>query len=496
MSAIALQGWAVHLLGSVVLAAAAWGAGLLLQRALRLSPAAPAFWTGVWALAVVPPLLALALVWVLPAPLAALPVALPLPVALSGEAPAAGGEITVATGLGWPSLSAVLVCAWLAGVSVVMLRLLQGMAVAHRIQRQSHPITDAHWPGALSREQARQLEQGGITLRCTSRAMTPFALRWPRRTILLPVHALQHFSDRQLRLVLRHEATHLQRRDPQRAGLMALVGALLWFNPFVRWIAARVQLAAELRCDALALADDPGAGREYAGAYLIALRLAGHGNTAAPLSALTHRDMAGHQLRIRHMLQGGRQPVPPRALRWALAMVGTVAAATVAVVQAATLSPAPLPHMPPVAALRPLATPKPTAPPASVNMTFDAPLERMRVTGHYGDTGAPRQRTHRGTDFAARVGTPVHAPADATVIAATDRYPEGPQYGTVVVLDHGQGWQTLYAHLDSTDLKVGQTVRRGDQIARSGRSGRVTGPHLHMELLFNGERRDPLTHLH
>jgi murein DD-endopeptidase MepM/ murein hydrolase activator NlpD len=77
------------------------------------------------------------------------------------------------------------------------------------------------------------------------------------------------------------------------------------------------------------------------------------------------------------------------------------------------------------------------------------------------------------------------------VTAATTRYPEGPNYGTVVVLDHGNGWQTLYAHLDTFEVRVGQRVLAGERIAKVGRSGRVTGPHLHLEALFNGQRMDP-----
>ena len=94
-------------------------------------------------------------------------------------------------------------------------------------------------------------------------------------------------------------------------------------------------------------------------------------------------------------------------------------------------------------------------------------------------------------DFGAARGTPVYAPAAGTVIAATTRYPDGPQYGTVVVLDHGGGWQTLYAHLDGFDVEVGQRVAAGTQIGRVGATGKVTGPHVHLEMLLNGQRVDP-----
>jgi murein DD-endopeptidase MepM/ murein hydrolase activator NlpD len=120
-----------------------------------------------------------------------------------------------------------------------------------------------------------------------------------------------------------------------------------------------------------------------------------------------------------------------------------------------------------------------------------SPVNVPKITGRFGETGRVRSRPHRGTDFGARIGTPVLAPAAGVVTAATTRYPDGPNYGTVVVLDHGNGWQTLYAHLDSFNVRVGQRVAAGERIAKVGRSGRVTGPHLHLEALLNGQRVDP-----
>ena len=170
------------------------------------------------------------------------------------------------------------------------------------------------------------------------------------------------------------------------------------------------------------------------------------------------------------------------------------------VMQASTARPLPDPdagNAPPAASMTHAVLPLPLPPvrQRSSEIRFQAPLATPRVTGHFGDTGSIRQRPHRGTDFGARSGTPVLAPADGRVVAATTAYPDGPQYGTVVVIDHGQGWQTLYAHLQGTDVVVGQQVQAGEQIARVGNTGRVTGPHLHLEMLRNGERVDPQAHL-
>ncbi len=85
---------------------------------------------------------------------------------------------------------------------------------------------------------------------------------------------------------------------------------------------------------------------------------------------------------------------------------------------------------------------------------------------------------HAGTDFSAPVGTAVMATADGTV--AYSGFDNG--YGKKVVLDHGNGYQTIYAHLSKAVIRQGQHVRQGDTIAFSGNSGLSTGPHLHYEV--------------
>ncbi|NTV01686.1 MAG: M23 family metallopeptidase [Chlorobiaceae bacterium] len=85
---------------------------------------------------------------------------------------------------------------------------------------------------------------------------------------------------------------------------------------------------------------------------------------------------------------------------------------------------------------------------------------------------------HAGTDFSAPEGTKVMATADGTV--AFSGFDSG--YGKKVIVDHGNGYQTIYAHLSKALIRQGQHVRRGDTIAFSGNTGLSTGPHLHYEV--------------
>ncbi len=114
-----------------------------------------------------------------------------------------------------------------------------------------------------------------------------------------------------------------------------------------------------------------------------------------------------------------------------------------------------------------------------------------RISGVYGSqrilNGQPRN-PHSGVDVAAPEGTPIVAPAGGKVVLAE---PDMFYNGNMVFIDHGHGLKTAYLHMSRIDVKVGQTVRRGEQIGAIGATGRVTGPHLHwMAYLFN-TRLDP-----
>lgn len=104
-------------------------------------------------------------------------------------------------------------------------------------------------------------------------------------------------------------------------------------------------------------------------------------------------------------------------------------------------------------------------------------------------TGRPAR--HEGVDFAGKLGSPVVAVAAGTVTWSGPRY----GYGNLVEIDHGKGFVTRYAHNLQNLVRSGQFVRKGQQIARMGSSGRSTGPHVHFEVLRNGLPVNPLHYM-
>ena len=98
-------------------------------------------------------------------------------------------------------------------------------------------------------------------------------------------------------------------------------------------------------------------------------------------------------------------------------------------------------------------------------------------------------KTHEGLDIINDAGTPVVASGDGVVEVAGQ---SGGGYGIVVMINHGYGYQTLYAHLSRVFVREGYHVKRGEVIAKSGRTGLVTGPHLHYEVRYKGVRQNPV----
>jgi murein DD-endopeptidase MepM/ murein hydrolase activator NlpD len=123
------------------------------------------------------------------------------------------------------------------------------------------------------------------------------------------------------------------------------------------------------------------------------------------------------------------------------------------------------------------------------NGKFSAPADAAisDVFGSQRIFNGKAQSPHQGLDFRVPTGTPVAAMNDGTVLLARPLYYEG----GFVVIDHGQGLLTLYLHLSEFKIKEGDTVKRGQEIALSGGTGRATGPHLHVAVRWQGAYLDP-----
>ncbi|EQB39687.1 hypothetical protein M947_06740 [Sulfurimonas hongkongensis] len=131
-----------------------------------------------------------------------------------------------------------------------------------------------------------------------------------------------------------------------------------------------------------------------------------------------------------------------------------------------------------------------STPKSYITSEFIAPMQ-SKITSEFGKARIYNDTLkgyHSGTDYRASVGTPIVASNDGVVALVKDRFYSG---GSVII-DHGHGIYTCYFHMSKFDVKRGQEVKRGETIGLSGKSGRVTGPHLHFSARVASEQVDPL----
>ncbi|MEZ5961808.1 MAG: M23/M56 family metallopeptidase [Hyphomonadaceae bacterium] len=299
---------------------------------------------------------------------------------------------------------------------------------------------------------------------------TPVAIAHGR--ILIPRRLVEELSSEQLALIVEHERKHHARGDVLFYAALAWIEALLWFNPTVREQARRCRLAAELDCDAAVTAAAPETRRAYAQTLLLVLKhTAGDALPCAP-AVFSHRAIGDHRMRILNIMK--REAQAHKAKPWlayvaALALAVPVGFAQLALAQS-TGGATPIANVAPAFSVTPLVG---------------------RVSSGFGERPDPftsQTRWHAGIDIIGNEGDAIVAPAAgrvARVVANNNGY------GNMLEIDHGGGYVVRYAQLSAFEVREGEQVNAGQLIARVGRSGRATGPHLHLEVWRDGVAIDP-----
>ncbi len=119
------------------------------------------------------------------------------------------------------------------------------------------------------------------------------------------------------------------------------------------------------------------------------------------------------------------------------------------------------------------------------------PVANARVTSPYGYRTLGGREFHPGIDLAAPYGTPIYATGTGVVVYSG--WKNG--YGNFIEIDHGNGYVTRYGHSSRLLVSVGDRIKKNQEVAMIGCTGRCTGPHLHYEVLLNGKRQNPATYL-
>ncbi len=137
---------------------------------------------------------------------------------------------------------------------------------------------------------------------------------------------------------------------------------------------------------------------------------------------------------------------------------------------------------------------------ANVATTSDAPDNASKGVGSFswptgGEISQKYWSGHPAIDISSWTGNPVKAADSGYVALASSGGAWNTGYGNYIIIDHGNGFSTLYAHLSSVFVRSGENVTRGEQIGLVGNTGHSTGPHLHFEIRYQGVQRNPVTYL-
>lgn len=388
--------------------------------------------------------------------------ALPLP-DLATAAPAAVAALPWYARLSpWHILAAV----WLAGVLVLVLRGLAGYWRLRRSVALACKAPDGCYGGA-----------------CVA---APFTLGILHPRIYLP-DSLQGAARQ---AVLLHEQTHIRRSDPLTKPLFYAAVCLHWFNPLA-WLAFRgFERDMEAACDEAAVQGRPLPERN---AYCeTLLQFAVQGQRVPGSLTFGQGSVKG---RIVHLLHYRR--LGAGALAVCIAVVGLCFAACMVrpelSAQPETTTAAP--ESPATAeTAQPAETPAPVVQTSALPTLSDAansPRFVCPVKYKYISRFAT-ENSHRGDDLCAAEGTEIYAAADGVVLAAQEHY----SWGNFVEIDHGTDadglrWVTLYAHMKSCAVQVGQTVTAGQVIGYLGHTGNTTGNACHFEMQVNGVLTEP-----
>ncbi len=355
---------------------------------------------------------------------------------------------------------------WAVGASWVASALLRQRRQCRRLLGRAHPVEEARVLALLHQWRERLGIRREVRLLTSDAPLSPLTLGSFRPVIFLPEAVLRHPEPSMVESVLAHELAHVRRWDDARLLMQRVLQVIYFFHPVVWLATSRMGAECERLCDGMVLTRGAISPRAYGRSLLEVLSLPLEGPEG--VLAFEHPKRR-YAMRIRHILESrpGRHPVHSFLSLSAAVLVGVL--------------------------LLPMASGG-EEPETAAAREFRNPLPGSRVTSRYGEqvdpfTGQPRH--HRGIDVAAKAGSRVLAPAAGRVEVATSRYEGGEAYGIVVILDHGGGVKTFYAHLGERLVEPGQQVEAGAILGTQGATGKATGPHLHFEVWAQGEAVDP-----
>jgi len=358
----------------------------------------------------------------------------------------------------------------IAGSIHCLYRFFTGLISINRLIRQATLLTDLEH---FTSEQRALLDHRKIQVYISDSPISTFVYGFFHINLLLPNNVL-NMPKVQLSLLIEHELAHIKRQDPRAVIIFRFFASLCWFNPFLSLFEKNFLKNMELECDKQVITLFPKQKLNYAQALIMSLKLnkqhsINQLSTSFSGTKYTKQDL---EQRIITVME------PNSTVKYGLSYRVTLTLFTFFLGTFAIIA-------------------NPILPQDSFESTEYGifPVEHSVISSNFdviNDFRGPKR--HKGIDFVASLGTTVVATFSGKVLIANNTTLHQ-NYGKVVLIEHGDKVQSLYAHLNNFAVKSGQYVYAGQTIGTVGETGRVTGPHLHFEILNDGKRADPNNYL-
>jgi bla regulator protein BlaR1 len=374
-----------------------------------------------------------------------------------------------------PNWATFAILLWLTGSLAVGAVWIQRRRKCQRILRHAEPVDDVRLHALLQDWRHRLGIRRPIRMVTSSSVRFPFTLGSIRPVIVVPASVASLENLEVVEAVLAHEAVHVKRWDDLLLQLETAVSALYFFFPLAWMTAKRMRDEREHICDEMVLSHQRIAPGTYGRGILTVLKLGLEGGHVHAPAFASARARLEARLKAVHANPQSRKPKITLMLA-----ATTFLALFLLPMSRGGAGPAPTDRLER----------------GSVQeiLVWENPLPGAEITSPFGIRFNPIRQApdhHNGIDVRTNGNPPVAAAADGRVEVATTRYHENEGYGTVVILNHGNGFETVYAHLDSLAVEEGQRVTTGQVVGIVGSTGVSTGPHLHFEVWQDGEPLDP-----
>ena len=300
-----------------------------------------------------------------------------------------------------------------------------------------------------------------VLVRVSERISSP-VLWWNMGWVIVLPETIHSMNQSKKRIILAHELIHIRKHDFAKFLLLRVIRSLFFFSPFVIFVMKEILSREETETDLKAIAEFGIRPFEFGETILV---FAGFNNRAAyPVPNLVNSEKNRLKLRIERLFQkksGGKFRIGQTLLFLSTVLIFLINFSSTAFGSSFMDS-----------------------------GTMLNPLPEGRLTLGFGIKEHPiykKQYNHNGIDLAAETGTPILAADDGTVVVVD--YDE--KMGEYIIIQHGAGLRTIYAHLDEVDVKTGVRIKKGKRIGTVGETGLATGPHLHFEIRKGNMPVDP-----